>query len=101
MSAEDFQTCAAQTLGDVADSWDEAVLQPLIELGNWFKDQSDTVKWLFGTLATGAGASAVAWIARIVGVSAAEVVLPILAAFGAGVGVGTGLIVVAECADKL
>ncbi len=101
MSVEDFQTCASHTLGDVAESWDEVVLQPLIELGRWFKDQNDTVKWLFGTVAGAAGASAIAWIAKIVGVSAAEVVLPILAAFAVGVGIGSGLIVVAECADQL
>jgi hypothetical protein len=101
MSVEDFQTCARHTLGDVVDSWDEAVIRPLIELGEWFKNQNDTVKWIFGTIGAAGGGSAIAWIARLVGASAAEVVLPILVAFGAGVGIGTGLIVVVECADQL
>lgn len=101
MSTTDFQACARHTFGDIVDSWDEVVIHPLIELGEWFKSQNDTIKYIFGTIAAGAGGSAVAWLAKIVGVSAAEVVLPVLAAFAVGVGIGSGLIVIAECANQL
>jgi hypothetical protein len=101
MSIEDFKGCARHTLGDVVDSWDEVVIRPLIELGEWFKSQNDTVKWIFGALATGTGGSLIAWIARVVGATAAEVVAPVVLAFGVGVGVGSGLLVVAECAGSL
>jgi hypothetical protein len=100
MPVEEFKSCARNTLGDVVDSWDEVVIQPLIELGRWFRSQDSTVQWLFGGIAGAAGASAVAWIAKIVGVAAAEVVLPIVAAFAVGVGLGTALIVIAECGDE-
>lgn len=101
MSVEDFKNCARHTLGDVVDSWDEVVIQPLIQFGEWFKNQNDTIKYILGALAAGGGGSLIAWVARIVGASAAEVVAPILIAFAGGVGVGTGLIVVAECAGQL
>ena len=101
MSVEDFKTCARHTVGDAVDSWDEVVIQPLIELGQWFRSQDDTVKWLFGTVAGGAGASAVAWLGAIVEVSAVEVVLPVVAAFAVGVGIGTGLLAIGECASEL
>jgi hypothetical protein len=101
MAEDDFKTCARHTFGDVVDSWNEVVIQPLADLGKWFKQQDSTIQWIFGTVAAGTGASAIAWIAKIVGASAAEVVAPIVLAFAVGVGVGTGLIVLGECADKL
>ena len=101
MSVEDFQSCARHTLGDVVDSWDEAVLQPLVQFGEWFKNQNDTIKWIVGALGTAGGGSLIAWVARIVGYSAAEVIAPILVAFAGGVGIGTGLIVIGECAGQL
>lgn len=101
MALEDFKNCARHTLGDVVDSWDEAVIHPLIQFGEWFKNQNETIKYIVGALATAGGGSLIAWIARIVGAAAAEVVGPIILAFGVGVGVGTGLIVVVECAGQL
>jgi hypothetical protein len=101
MAADDFKTCARHTFGDVVDSWNDVVLQPLADLGRWFKQQDSTVQWLFGTIGAGAGASALAWLARIVGASAAEVVLPIVVAFAAGVGIGSGLLVLGDCADLI
>ena len=101
MSVEDFKSCARHTLGDVVDSWDEVVIRPLIEVGHWFRNQDETIKWLFGTVALGAGGSALAWLGVLVDVSAAAVVLPILVAFAGGVGVGTGLITIGECAGQL
>jgi hypothetical protein len=101
MSVEDFKECARHELGDIVDSWDEVVIRPLIEFGEWFKNQNDTIKWIFGGLASAGGASALAWIARIVGVAAAEVVLPIIVAFAGGVSIGSGLIIVVQCADRL
>ena len=101
MAVEEFKNCARETFGDVVDAWDEVVIQPLVELGRWFKAQDSTLQWVFGGIASAAGASAVAWIAKIVGATAAEVVLPIVAAFAAGVGIGTGLIIIAECGDQL
>jgi hypothetical protein len=101
MAADDFKTCARHTFGDVVDSWNEVVLQPLADLGRWFKRQDSTIQWVFGSIGAAGGASAVAWLAKIVGVSAAEVVLPIIVAFAGGVGIGTGLIVLGDCADQL
>lgn len=101
MSAEDFRTCARHTFGDVVDSWDEVVLQPLADVGRWFKSLDSTVGWIFGGILSAGGASAIALLAKAVGVGAAEVVLPILVAFAGGVAIGTGLIVLGECADQL
>lgn len=101
MSVEDFTSCARHTVGEEADGWNELVIQPLVELANWFKNQNDAVKWIFVTIGGAAGSSAVAWIAKIVGVSAVEVVLPILAAFAGGVGIGTALLAIYECGGQL
>lgn len=101
MSFDDFKSCARTSLGDQVDAWNEEVIQPLIQVGHWFKGLNDTVQWLFGSVAAAGLASLVAWLAKIVGVSSAEVVAPILLAFAAGVGVGTGLNVVIDCADRL
>lgn len=101
MSLDDFKSCARQSLGDQVDAWDEEVIQPLIEIGHWFKGLDSTVQWLFGGVASAGLASLVAWIARIVGLSAAEVVGPILLAFAAGVGIGAGLVVVVDCSSQL
>ena len=101
MATNEFKTCARQTFGDVVDSWNEVVLQPLADLGRWFRGQDSTIQWLFGTIGAGAGASAMAWTAKIVGASAAERILPIVATFATGIGVGTGLMVLGDCADRL
>jgi hypothetical protein len=101
MAADDFRTCARQTFGDAVDSWNEVVLQPLADLGRWFKQQDSTIQWLFATIGAGEGASALAWISKMVGTSAAELVLPILAAFAAGVGIGTALTALGDCAEQL
>lgn len=101
MAPDDFRSCARHTFGDVVDSWDEVVLQPLAEAGRWFKSLDSTIQYVFGGILTAAGASAIALLAKAVGVAAAEVVLPIIAAFAVGVGIGTGLIVLGECADTL
>lgn len=101
MSAEDFRNCARQTFGDVVDAWDEVVLQPLATAGRWFKSLDGTIQWMFGGILSAGGASAVALLAKAVGVGAAEVVLPVIVAFAAGVGIGTGLIILGECADQL
>jgi hypothetical protein len=100
MGEEEFKTCARKTFGDVVDSWNEVVIQPLIEVGKWFKSLDSTLQYVFGGILTAAGASAIALLAKVVGVSAAEVVLPIIAAFAVGVGIGTGLIVIGECAGE-
>ena len=101
MSVEDFKACAVRQIGQDAEAWDEVVIQPLIQLGEWFKNQNDTVKWIFGGIAAAGSNAAIAWIARIVGVAAAETLGAILVAFAAGVGIGEGLIVIVECADEL
>ncbi len=101
MSADDFKNCARHTFGDVVDSWDEVVIQPLVAVGRWFKSLDSTLQVVFGGILSAAGASAVALLAKAVGVASAEVVLPIIAAFAAGVGIGTGLIVLGECGDQL
>ena len=101
MSAEDFRACARNTFGDVVDSWDEVVLQPLAEVGRWYKSLDSTIAWMFGGILGAGGASAVALLAKAVGVGAAEVVLPVIVAFAGGVAIGTGLIILGECADQL
>ena len=101
MSVEDFKTCARQTFGDVVDSWDEVVIQPLIAAGRWFKSLDSTIQYVFGGILAAGGASAIALLAAAVGMASAEVVLPIIVAFAAGVGIGTGLIILAECGDQL
>lgn len=101
MSVEDFKTCARHTFGDVVDSWDEVVIEPLCAVGRWFKSLDTTLQAIFGGIITAAGASAIALLAKAVGMASAEVVLPIIAAFAFGVGVGTGLLVLGECATQL
>jgi hypothetical protein len=100
MALEEFKTCAAKSLGDQVDAWDEVVVQNLIEVGRWFKSLDSTVQYVFGGILAAAGASAVALLAKAVGMAAAEVALPVIAAFAVGVGIGAGLIVVVECADE-
>ena len=56
---------------------------------------------MFGGILGAGGASAVALLAKAVGVGAAEVVLPVIVAFAGGVAIGTGLIILGECADQL
>jgi Zn-dependent protease with chaperone function len=101
MSLEDFKSCARHTLGDVVDSWTEEVVHPLVSLGRWFKQQDETIRWIFSGVAGRAASAAIAWVAEIVGAAASEVVVAAVGAFAAGVGVGSGLIVVAECGEHL
>ncbi len=101
MSAEDFKTCARQTFGDIVDAWDEVVFEPLAEAGKWFKSLDWTAQLVVSGILTGAGGSAIALLAAAVGMTSATVVLPIIVAFAAGVGIGSGLIVLGECADQL
>ena len=101
MPADDFTSCARNTVGDVVDSWDEIVLQPMVDIANWFSEQDTAVKYIFGGIVGAAGASAVAWLGKLVGIAAAEIALPVLGAFAVGVGIGSSLVVVGECADQL
>ena len=100
MALEEFKTCAAKNLGDQVDAWDEVVVQNIIAVGRWFKSLDSTVQYVVGGILGLAGASAMALLAKAVGLAAAEIALPILAAFAVGVGVGAGLIVIVECADE-
>lgn len=104
MALEEFKACATRSLGDQVDAWDEVVVQNLIAVGRWWKTLDSTVQWVFGGILSAAGASAVALIAKAVtitgGISAVEVLLPILGALAIGIGIGSGLIVIAECADE-
>lgn len=98
---DDFKACAQHSLGDQVHAWDEAVVQPLIEIGQWYKKQDTTIEIVLGGVAAAGLNSLIAWLAKIVGLSAAEVTGPIILAFAAGVGIGTGLNVVIDCAGKL
>lgn len=101
MSIDAFKECARHTFGDIVDSWNEVVIQPLIDVGKWFKSLDSTLQYVFGGIMAAGGASAIALLAAAVGMAAAEVVLPIIVAFAVGVGVGTGLLILAECGDQL
>jgi hypothetical protein len=101
MTTDDFKSCAEHSLGDQVHAWDELVIEPLIEFGKWWDKQDDHVRFVFNGVALATLASLIAWLAKIVSVSAAEVIAPIVAAFAVGVGIGVAVNVLIDCHAKL
>jgi hypothetical protein len=99
MALEEFKSCAVRNLGDQVEAWDEVVLQNLIAVGRWWKSLDDTVQLVFGPILGAAGAAAARLIGGAVGVASADLIVPVIAAFAVGAGIGAGLLVIADCAD--
>jgi hypothetical protein len=101
MSQEDFIECARKTIGDSVDAWDQTVIQPLVELSEWYDQQSGPVQTIFAGIVSNGGEAAITFLAAIVGVAAGPVLLAVLGSFAGGVGIGNGLLVMIECSSSL
>jgi hypothetical protein len=101
MSADSFKECASHHLGQTVQDWDDAVIKPLGEVAEWYRNQSGPVKYIFDKISDYGGKRLVTFLTVLVGASEAAVVAAVIASFAAGVGVGTALTTIIECGDEL
>jgi hypothetical protein len=101
MALEDFKECAEHSLGQQVHDWDELVVQNLVQVAHWYQSQNESIRYIFEYVARNWPGRLLTWLAELVEAAAAEVVAAVLASFAVGVGIGSGLVVVIDCANHL